>query len=316
MSVTIETILFIFGLVALGYISGLSGFLSVHVGDGLTAFATSVALPLLLFRTMAGAEFHGAAPWSFWAAYFCAVVVTWTVGHLVITRGYGRDSRTGVVGGVCAAFSNIVLLGIPFMLGVFGQAGFEILSLLIAVHLPTMLIPSTVLFEVFGPAAPEKPGAAKLVRDFLRKILRNPLILGILCGVAWRYSGFPLPAVPGRIINALADVAAPLALFGMGLGLKKFGVRGNLKAALTLSSLKLMLMPAVAVVSAWAFGLPPLTAQVTVAAAALPAGVNSYLIATQFGTGQSLASSQMTLATMLSALTLSFWVMVGHLVFA
>ncbi|MBD0416402.1 AEC family transporter [Oryzicola mucosus] len=316
MSPIVETILFIFGLVALGYLSGVTRFLNTSVGDGMTTFATSVALPLLLFRTMAGAEFHGTAPWAFWAAYFCAVIVTWTTGHFIVTRVFGREPRAGVVGGVSSAFSNLVLLGIPFTLGVYGEAGFEILSLLIAVHLPTMLMASAVLFEVFGPPQMEKLHPARIALDFLRKLLRNPLIIGILAGLLWRFTGLAMPSVATRMIDALADIAAPLALFAMGLGLQKFGISGNLRAAFTLSMLKLGLMPAVAVLAAWAFGLPPLTAQIAVAVAALPAGVNSYLIATQFGTGQALASSQMTLATALSAVTLSFWVTVAQMLFA
>ena len=54
MSPVVETILFVFGLVALGYLAGLSGYLKTEVGDALTEFAVGVALPLLLFRTMVG----------------------------------------------------------------------------------------------------------------------------------------------------------------------------------------------------------------------------------------------------------------------
>ena len=139
MSPLVETVLFVFGLVALGYLAGLTGYLKAETGDALSEFAVGVAMPLLLFRTMVGADFHGAAPWALWAAYFSPRGVAWTAGHLVITRIFGRDSQAGVVGGVATAFSNLVLLGIPFMLGVFGQEGFEILSLIIAVHLPTMI---------------------------------------------------------------------------------------------------------------------------------------------------------------------------------
>ena len=63
---------------------------------------------------------------------------------------------------------------------------------------------------------------------------------------------------------------------------------------------------------AWLLDLPPLTAQVAVVAAGLPSGVNSYLIAVQFNTGQALASNQMTIATAGAAITTSFWVMILH----
>src|SRR5690606_13311478 len=143
----------------------------------------------------------------------------------------------------------------------------------------------------------------------------NPLVLGILAGLAWRGSGLPLPSLAERLVEALAGVAGPVALFAMGLGLCRFGISGTIKPAMALSALKLFLMPATALATAYLFGLPPLTAKVAVLAAALPAGVNSYLIAAQFGTGQALASNQMSLSTAMAVVTTSFWLVVVNLLF-
>jgi predicted permease len=101
-----------------------------------------------------------------------------------------------------------------------------------------------------------------------------------------------------------------VALFAMGLSLRRFGISGNVRPALTLSVLKLFLMPALVLAFVWLLGLPPLTAKVAVVVAALPSGINSYLIAVQFNTGQALASNQMTIATALAALTTTFWLTV------
>ncbi len=315
MSSAIETTFYVFGLIALGYLSGLTGYLKTETGDALTRFAVSVALPLLLFRTMVGADFHGSAPWALWAAYFSAVAVAWTSGHLVTTRIFGRESQAGVVGGVGTAFSNLVLLGIPLILGFFGQEGFEILSLLIAVHLPVMIMASMILFAIFGLDKSKQVDPLALVRDFLYRMVTNPLVIGILLGLVWRFTGQPLPGIAGRLVDALAGIAGPLALFAVGLSLKKFGISGNVRPALVLSALKLLLMPAIALAAALLFGLPPLTAKVAVAAASLPSGVNSYLIATQFGTGQALASNQMTIATVCAVVTTTFWLSVAQAVF-
>ncbi len=315
MSPLLETILFIFGLIAFGYLAGATGYLKTSTGEALSEFAVGVALPLLLFRTIVGADFHGSAPWAFWGVYFSAVAVAWTAGHLVTTRIFRRDAMAGVVGGVSSAFSNIVLLGIPFTLGVFGQAGFEQLSLLISVHLPTMLMASQILFDHFKRRGGEPMHPFHIMRDFLYKTLRNPLIVGIFGGFLWRVSGLPLAGLPLRFVDALAAIAAPLALFSMGLGLRKFGISGNIRPALALSALKLGLMPAVALAMAWLVGLPPLAAQVAVAAAALPSGVNSYLIAIQFGAGEALASNQMVIATALAVVTTIFWITLAQMVF-
>jgi hypothetical protein len=177
------------------------------------------------------------------------------------------------------------------------------------------MMASIILFEMFGPRRSEPMHPLVIIRDFLRKILTNPLIVGILAGLAWRATGVPLPSLATRFVDALANIAGPVALFAMGLGLRKFGISGNIRPALALSVLKLMLMPAVALLFAWLFGLPPLSAKVAVAAASLPSGVNSYLIATQFGTGQALASNQMTIATACAVVTTAFWLTIATMVF-
>ena len=315
MSSLAQTILFVFGLVALGYIAAMSGYLKAEYGEAIAEFAVGVAMPLLLFRTMVDADFHGAAPWSLWSAYFAAAAITWAIGHLVTTRLFGRDARAGVVGGVSSAFSNLVLLGIPFILGVFGQQGFEVLSLLVSVHLPTMMMASIILFEMFGRGGDGALHPLRVLRSFLAKVFANPMIVGILAGLAWRVTGLPLPALAIRLVDSLADTAAPVALFAMGLGLRRFGISGNVRPALSLSALKLFLMPAVALVLVLLLGLPPLTAKVAVVAASLPSGVNSYLIAAQFGTGQALASNQLTIATACAVATTAFWLFVVQQVF-
>lgn len=314
MSPLVETILFVFSLVALGYLSGLTGYLKPEVGEGVSAFAVNIAMPLLLFRTMIGADFHGAAPWSFWGVYFAAAIAAWTVGHLLTTRVFGRDSQAGVVGGVSSAFSNLVLLGIPFVLGVFGQPGFEILSLLISVHLPIMIMASIVMFEIFAGKG-ETVQPLRIFATFIKKMAVNPLIVAIIAGQIWRATGIALPGLSLRLLDALADTAGPIALFAMGLSLRRFGLSGNIRPALVLSVVKLFVMPAVAMLLAWTFDLPPLTAKVAVAAAALPSGVNSYLIATQFGTGQALASNQMTIATACAVVTTALWLSLAQMVF-
>ncbi|CCV07491.1 Auxin Efflux Carrier [Mesorhizobium metallidurans STM 2683] len=310
MSPLTETVLFVFSLVALGYLAGLTGYLRPASGEGISEFAINVAIPLLLFQTMVKSDFHGAAPWSLWGAYFTAAALTWAAGHLVTTRIFGRDARAGVVGGVSSAYSNIVLLGAPFILGVFGPDGFEVLSLLVAVHLPIMMMASIILFEMFGRGGSEPVHPLRVVRGFLRRLFLNPLIIGILAGLAWRITGAPLPELGMRLVDTLAATAGPVALFAMGLSLRRFGISGNVAPALALSVLKLFLMPALVLGLVWLLGLPPLTAKVAVVVAALPSGINSYLIAVQFNTGQALASNQMTIATASAVVTMAFWLAV------
>jgi malonate transporter and related proteins len=313
----VETILFVFILIVLGYAAVAFRLLKGEVGDGLSDFVFTFAVPLLLFRTLISAEID-ALPWSLWVAYFTAAAVTWAIGHLTIRRLFGRDARAGVVAGVTAAFSNLVLVGIPLVSGVYGPEGMLVLSLIVSVHLVSMMAASIILFEWAlrrDGIVTSKAGIANLVSGFLNQLFRNPLIVGILFGLAGQAAGVTLPSLAERTVDAMADVAGPVALFAMGMSLRRFGLKGHLLPATALSALKLVLMPAVTLAMALLLGLPPLTAQVAVVAAALPAGVNAWLIASRFNTGQRLASTAMTLATPMAAGTILFWVYLTDRIF-
>ncbi|MGH6760148.1 MAG: AEC family transporter [Phyllobacterium sp.] len=313
-----ETILTIFGVIAIGYGAACFRLLKEAVGDGLSDFVFVIAAPILLFKTIVSADFHGTVPWALWIAYFSGVVVTWAVSHIAIRLIFGRDRRAGVVAGVSGSFSNLVFLGLPIMMGAFGNNGFAVLTLIIAIHLPIMMGASITLYEWAlrrDGMADNAHGAASVVFSFFNSLLRNPLIIGIVLGWMWRFGGLPIPRFADHLINMLAAIAGPVALFAMGMGLRKFGVSGNVKASLVLSAIKLLVMPAVVMASVWFLNVAPLAAQVAVTAAALPAGVNSYLIATRFGTGQALASNSMVLGTAFSAITMTFWISLALKVF-
>jgi predicted permease len=74
-------------------------------------------------------------------------------------------------------------------------------------------------------------------------------------------------------------------------------------------------MPAVVLATTLVAGLPPFTAKILVIAASMPTGVNPYLIASRFGTGQVLASNTMTVSTILAVLTTGFWLALAQSVF-
>ena len=52
--------------------------------------------------------------------------------------------------------------------------------------------------------------------------------------------------MPARITDLLGGAAGPVALFALGMGLNKYGIRGNLAPALYLTTLSLAVMPGIA----------------------------------------------------------------------
>jgi malonate transporter and related proteins len=316
MTQIIDIVLPVFGLIAIGYLVAWSGLLSRLAGEGLVDFVFVLAIPLLIFRTIATADFGGVAPWRIWLPFFAAFALNWVIGDMMIRRVFGRDARAGLVAGVSAAYGNTVLVGIPLVITAYGDQGAAAITLIIAVHLPVMMSASAVLIgraERHDGVSEEVVTVAAAARNVAVNLLRNPIIIGLLLGVAWRVLGLPLAGVPKTLVDRLADVAAPLASFAMGMGLRKYGIRRNVPAGLALSALKLILMPAVVLVLArYVVPMPPIWAKVAVVAAACPTGINAYLLAARFRTGEALASNAIAISTGLSVVTATLWLSVVH----
>ena len=310
MSETLIIVVSIFGLIGVGYLAARIGLLSTAVGDRLSEFVFTLAIPCLLFETLATADFHGVSPWRIWAAYFAPFALVWVLSHLMIRRVFGRDQRAGIVAGGAAAYSNGVLIGIPLMQTALGDEGTVFLIVIVAVHLPIMMLVSVLLSEWMLAREGNAAGATSRREVFRRltvSMLTHPILIGVVLGLIWRLTGFSIPRIAAAIIEPLARSAGPLALVASGMALVNYGMARQIAPAMAISALKLILMPALVFLTASAIGLPTIGVAALTLTAACPAGVNTYLIAQRLGTGEALASNTVLISTGAGVLTVSLW---------
>ncbi|MHC2299688.1 AEC family transporter [Rhizobium mongolense] len=299
----------IFIMILIGWLIVKTGLMKADVGDALSDFVFKIAVPLLLFRTIAEADFHGASPFRLWIAYFSGVAVTWTAGHIAATRFFGRDDRIGVLAGVSSAFANTIFVGLPLVQRTVGNEGLVPLSILIAVHLPVMMVIGTIMMERAERkiAGKGERSMLKLFRQIGLNLVRNPLVIGLVAGAAVHVAGLPMPLPVATIVDQLAGVAGPVALVSLGMALEKYGVSGNVGIASVTSAFKLVLLPCCVWTASHLVGLTGSWTAALVLIAAVPTGVNAWLIANRFGVGHSLAASTITVTTALGAISVSLW---------
>ena len=312
MSQTLPIVFAIFGLVALGYAAARVGVLGASTGGGLLDFVFHVAIPALLFSTLANADLQGLSPWRVWAAYFVPFGLVWAAADLMIRRVFGRDARAGVVGGGSAAFANSVLFAVPLVQVAYGDGGTVYVIVVVSIHLAIMMLASLVLNEramrADGITTEQAPRGESL-RRFAGALVRHPLLIAIFAGALWRTTGLPVPDVAMLILEPIGRSAGPLALFASGMALVNYGMARQVRPALAVAALKLLLMPALVFVAARLAGLPPIGIAAVTLTAACPTGVNIYIVATQLGTGQALASNAVLFSTAGSVVTISLWLM-------
>ena len=304
----------VIGLAGLGYLAAITGLLSREAGDGLASFVFNLAIPVLLFRSLATAEYSAGSPWYFWLTYGAAILVAWVGAIVLIALIVRRGYRASIIAGVAAGFSNLVLVGIPLVERAYGQDGLNIHFVLLAVHLPFMMAVSTFLMEFAARAdgAEDAPlSVVGVAGELLKSFAVNPIIIGILAGAGWYFTGLGLAQAPTQIMDLIGRTAGPLALFSLGMSFVKYGIRGNWQPGIGLAFLSVVVMPAVALfVGTHILALPPLWLKVAVLGAACPTGVNAYLFATYFKVAEGLASSTIVLAALMSIITIPFWLSV------
>lgn len=299
----------IFILILLGWLLVRSKFIGPKTGDALGEFVFKVPLPLLIFRTLAEADFHGASPFRLWIAYFTGVAITWTVGHLVARYVFGRDAKIGVIAGMSSAFANNVFIGLPLVGRSVGNDGIVALSILIAIHLPLMMVVGTVLME--SAAAKVDGGGRRSITTVLKQVgsnlIRNPLVIALFAGLALNGLDVTMPPLIKNLVDQIAAVTAPVALMSLGMTLTQYPIRGNLGLATVTASLKLMLMPACVYAVARLLDLSPAWTMAIVLTSSVPTGINAWLIAMRFRAGQGMAASTISITTLLGVLSVSFW---------
>jgi malonate transporter len=298
-----------FGLIGVGFATARLRLLGDAVGEALASFVFTIGLPVLLMRSVAAASLPDASPWPFWLTYFAGVAVAWAAGQTIARRLLGQEAGAALIGGLVASFSNLVLLGIPIVYTAFGEAGAVPLLLLVPVHFPIMVTVATILFVRIDTGHGGDGHRWALVRRTLSSLARNPLMIGIAAGLLLRVSGVGIGGVAKTIVDQLADASAPLALVALGLGLNRYGIRGNLAAGFAMAVVKLVLLPGVVyLLASRVAALPPLWVAVATTLAACPTGANVFMFSTRFGVGHGVASNGITLSTLLAVVTMTGWI--------
>jgi hypothetical protein len=285
-------------LIAIGLIAGKAGWIRAEATKDLSNLVFMVLSPALLFRTMSVVhleqlDFRPVAMYFVAAALVFAAILAW--------QGLNRRA---ILMALTATFSNTVAIGTPLVGLAYGQAGLVILFALISVHALVLLTLATLVLELATVREAAVSGATDAERHPLRTLLEavrsgivHPVPLPIIIGLLFAQTGWLIPTVLDRPLQLLGNAFGPLALLLVGVSLTRVPVGAQLKAALGLSLLKNLLLPALVAALGWGMGLSGLPLAVMVVAASLPVGANVFMFSQRYGVAQDLVAASMAVST-------------------
>ena len=295
METTFEVVLPVFGLVICGYLVGRSRIIDEAGIDGLTNFVFYVAIPVLLFRTVMRSAVPEVGDLAILIAYFGGCFIVFLLAYGIGRSIFRLPAGEVAIFGMGSMYGNTVMLGIPMVHAVFGDAGLVPILLIVGFHNP-FLITCTAIFVEIGRG--RKGGMRNVVRSSAATLIRNPVVLAIVIALVWRQLQVPFWAPVDRFAELLGTAAAPTALFALGASLSKYRLAGKLDESMTIVVLKLIIHPALVwVLATMVVKIDPLWAAVATVAAAMPTGATVFI----YSRGYGLYVARATSATLISS---------------
>lgn len=283
----------LFALIVAGYLLHRADFPGAAFWPGAERLNYFVLFPALLASSLARAPLDNPALPRLALAVLLALGLGWLV-LLALRRLRGWPAaRFGAL--VQGSLRFNTYLGLAAVGSLYGAPGLTLAALMLA-----LMVPTVNLLSVWALSAERGASPAAL----LRPILRNPLILGCLAGVALNLSGIGLPGGSERLLGLLAAASLPLGLLSVGAALRPQELRGEGAALLGNALARLLLMPLLALGVARLLGLPALESSLLVLFFALPTAPTAYTLTRQLGGDAHLMAGIITLQTLLAALSL------------
>ncbi|MEM7241426.1 MAG: AEC family transporter [Pseudomonadota bacterium] len=295
-------------LVLIGYFATKLGLFLQSGIQGLTRFVYNVAMPAALFLSIGRfdiAQVFNPAHFLSYGLASCLIIALFVCTYRFVFK---RSSLEAIISSIGAFSANGMMIGFPIFLALYGPEGVLAVVHLVLVQ-DAFLIPCILaLSDYFSGGSTSGWGA---IKSAIKRIGRNPIVLGVALGVAYALLDVQLPEPFLQPLVLLSQTVAGVGLFLIGamlVGIKPTGMGGPI---IFNTICKLILHPALVLL---AFGLFPTLNQeikiMGIIAASMPmVGLYSVIVSNYIDARE--ASAATLVATALSFVTMSVWIWVA-----
>ena len=293
----------VFFVIVVGKLLNKWGLFSKEFADMTDKFVFKAALPILLFKDISSMDFKQDFDIKF--VIFCALtslvmfLAVWGFSALFL-----KDKSMVGAFSQGAARGSAAILGIALATNIYGSSGYAPLMVLAAV--PVFNVMSVIILEFSRNDGRGRVNVPKI----LKGIITNPIILGILAGLPFSLFDITLPTVVSGTVDSIAKTATPMALLSVGASFSLNEAKNKLTPSIAASFVKLFALPLVFLPIAVALGFRDSALVSIFIMLGSPTTVTSYVMAKNMDNDGTLASNIVMIATLFSALSVTFWVFI------
>ncbi len=292
-----------FGLILLGYLAARFKKDTPDALGWLNTFIIYISLPALFFKLIGKTPVDELTRFDFILTDLSA---TYTVFLLVFLAGLflrRASMAEATIQGLGGAYGNIGYMGPGLALLAFGEAAAVPVALIFCFENMAHFIVGPALIALGGG---DKRPPLQLAKDITLRIVLHPFILATFAGFLAAAFHYQPPMALQRLIDYLAQAAAPCALFAMGVTLALRPLKRVPVEIGYIVPAKLLLQPFLMYLFLSALGnFDPVWIQVAVLIAALPTATNVFVLGQQYGVWQERASATILITTAISVVSVS-----------
>ena len=263
------------------------------------AIVFKIFLPCMLFYNVyqsdIGAEIHSRIKLCIWAAG--GLLILFVLLCLIVPKVVKQENQQGVV--IQGIFrSNYVIFGVAVVQNMYGSKSTTTAAILSAILVPMYNFLAVVALSIFGEK--RETDWKKIILD----IVKNPLIISSVLGIIFSMLGIRLPTAVDTTVQDLAKLSTPIAFMILGGDLDFSKVKGNLKVASVVLTIKLVILPLIMIPMIVMMGYRDADLLSGLLAYQTPVAVSSYIMAQQAGADGQLAGQLVVFSSVLSIFTL------------
>lgn len=297
---SVNVILPVFIIVILGFVLGRTKFIGETFVDPCEKVVFKVALPVMLFLEVAGAEKITKGDFELIIFCICSVTAVFVLVSLGAVLFVKKEFRGAFVQG--AARSNFAILGIPLSISMFGDAGGKSIALVMPFVIIMFNAYSVIILSVFSNGE-KKASIKETLKKLLINIVTNPLIISVFLALPVMYFEIDLPTFADRSLEYISAMTTPLSLICLGANFRLSAIKGRAGAAAAATALKLIVLPLGAVVVAALLGFRNEALGTIFVLFGAPSSVSSYIMARNMNNDSDLAAQILLFSTMLCLFT-------------
>lgn len=296
-----QTILPIFVIILLGAFFYRIKLAKITWIEVLNEFVVRVGFPALIFSTLVKLEWnlhlHGKILLmnSFYVL-FCFTLALVVSNLLKLDKQFKRTLF------LAATYGNIAYLGIPVIEMLLGKSYLPEASLITACYLFWIFTVGMIYLEY------SKTGEVKLRETFL-KLLKNPIIISVIAGVAILFLGVDLPRIVLKPLEMISASVTPVILFSLGifLGSSSVGKLRDWIPVVILVFFVLAVKPLLFLLGVKMVSLPVAGFYTSILDSGMPLALTPFALAGEFGLNAEFLARGIVLSTILSLVSLSLW---------